>query len=100
MTSNVTEFYKQSRQVLPEKPTGLVSKAREYCLQLPRVSQAWLASRTSVEQEPYKCCSRTGTFPLHQQFIGKIIVTEAVRFISIHLSLSCMKASLPQYTLC
>ena len=35
MTSNVTEFYKQSRQVLPAKPTGLVSKAREYRLQLP-----------------------------------------------------------------
>ena len=58
MTSNVTEFYKQSRQVLPAKPTGLVSKARVYCLQLPRVLQALLASRTSVSRETCLCCSR------------------------------------------
>ena len=54
MTSNVTEFYKQSCQVLFAKSTGLVSKVREYCLQLPRVLQALLASRACVSREPCK----------------------------------------------
>lgn len=61
VTSNVAEFHKQSRQVLPAKSTSIVCKAHEYCLQLPRVLQVLLASRTSMAREPCKCRSRATT---------------------------------------
>ena len=93
MTSNVTEFYKQSRQVLPEKPTGLVSKAREYCLQLPRVWQALLACPASVAHEPYLCGSlklylcfdsyRQNKRRMHQLYFGTSVLLSNFDYIIV-----------------
>jgi hypothetical protein len=73
-------------------PAGLKSNAAaSYNQSHHRMMQVTPVSIASTAREPYKCCSRTGTFPFHQQFIGKISITEAVhicypiadKFISI-----------------
>ena len=71
-TSNPAAYRKQCRRVLSTKPASMTHKPAKYCLQFPRVLfaistsialygsravQVFLASHTSVEQEPYKCGS-------------------------------------------
>lgn len=51
------EYDSQPRQVLPAIPTSIVCNLHEYCLYSSRAVQVFLASHTSVEQEPYKCGS-------------------------------------------
>ena len=48
----------QSPRVLQTIASGFTSNCPEFCLQLPRVLLAWLASRASVAHEPHKCFSR------------------------------------------